>query len=341
MLSNIPQKSSAYNDCSSQWSLSDQIHESASAKIHRLELENQKLSTSLESLRKDNESMNALLKTEGETQARRMSEVERENQRLAIKIVKLTDNSASESQKVIELEEDKIRLVKDADDLRNVVETVRENSQRQINELERENSSLTQMISTLRERNQKSEDAKLKELEKENEKYSEMVRDWRNQASALEGENRGLNRQVVALQEAIDKYGEIEKENARLGRQAIELNREIATLRLNGERLNNIEKENADLQFDNQKLRKDLANAETAAAQNAATEEALVSLKAENQRLTRHLESTKEKSEKMLGEMEGRKDEVERENAALKRQMEADRRKEVRATEAETKIGQL
>ena len=46
------------------------------------------------------------------------------------------------------------------------METVRENSQRQIDELEKENSSLTQMISTLRERNEKSEDAKLKELEK-------------------------------------------------------------------------------------------------------------------------------------------------------------------------------
>ena len=92
--------------------------------------------------------------------------MERENQRLASKISKLTDNSASESQKVMDLEDVNSRLEKDSLDLRNVVETVRENSQRQIDELEKENSSLTQMISTLRERNEKSEDAKLKELEK-------------------------------------------------------------------------------------------------------------------------------------------------------------------------------
>lgn len=92
--------------------------------------------------------------------------MERENQRLANKIVKLTDTSASESQKLMELEDVNVRLEKESNDLRNVVETVRENSQRQIDELERENSSLTQMISTLRERNEKSEDAKLKELEK-------------------------------------------------------------------------------------------------------------------------------------------------------------------------------
>ena len=41
----------------------------------------------------------------------------------------------------------------------------------------------------------------------------------------------------------------------------------------------------------------------------------------------------------MLGEMENRKEEIERENGALKRQMEADRRKDERATEAENKIG--
>ena len=45
--------------------------------------------------------------------------------------------------------------------------------------------------------------------------------------------------------------------------------------------------------------------------------------------------------EKALGEMENRKDEIEKENAALKKQMEADRRKEERAVEAEAKIGQL
>ena len=59
-----------------------------------------------------------------------------------------------------------------------------------------------------------------------------MVRDWRNKASSLDGENRGLNRQVSALQEAVDKYGEIEKENVKLGRKIVELNREIATLSL-------------------------------------------------------------------------------------------------------------
>ena len=59
-----------------------------------------------------------------------------------------------------------------------------------------------------------------------------MVRDWRNKASSLEGESRGLNRQVSALQEAVDKYGEIEKENVQFGRKIIELNREIATLSL-------------------------------------------------------------------------------------------------------------
>lgn len=59
-----------------------------------------------------------------------------------------------------------------------------------------------------------------------------MVRDWRNKASSLEGDNRALNRQISALQETVDKYGEIEKENVTLGRKIVELNREIATLNL-------------------------------------------------------------------------------------------------------------
>ena len=41
-------------------------------------------------------------------------QVERENQRLANKIVKLTDNSASESQKLMDLEDVNSRLEKDS-----------------------------------------------------------------------------------------------------------------------------------------------------------------------------------------------------------------------------------
>lgn len=89
---------------------------------------------------------------------------------------KLQESVSKETQEQLELEQASQQLSRDKEQLHEMLATVRESSERQIRELEQENEQLTKQVNSLRERNEKTHDLKLKDTEKENKRLHETVK---------------------------------------------------------------------------------------------------------------------------------------------------------------------
>ncbi|XP_066279311.1 girdin-like isoform X19 [Branchiostoma lanceolatum] len=174
---------------SSEWSykgyypLAAECNESATSRALRLEKENKRLAQEMEELR---EQMH-----HSDSSSTRMSELEKENQRLSEKLKRLQDSATKETQSLLDLEQFSDDLIKDKAQLEQTLETIKENSERQIKELERENEQLQQTINTLRQRTQELVNEKLhnQQLTNELEKL------------AAELDKIGLNKEKLLQQE--------------------------------------------------------------------------------------------------------------------------------------------
>ncbi|XP_078674207.1 uncharacterized protein LOC144912604 isoform X27 [Branchiostoma floridae x Branchiostoma belcheri] len=174
---------------SSGWSykgyypLAAECNESATSRALRLEKENKRLVQEMEELK---EQMH-----HSDSSNTRMTELEKENQRLSEKLKRLQDSATKETQSLLDLEQFSDDLIKDKAQLEQTLETVKENSERQIKELERENEQLQQTINTLRQRTQELVNEKLhnQQLTNELEKL------------AAELDKIGLNKEKLLQQE--------------------------------------------------------------------------------------------------------------------------------------------
>ncbi|CAH1264321.1 CCDC88A [Branchiostoma lanceolatum] len=168
---------------SGYYPLAAECNESATSRALRLEKENKRLVQEMEELR---EQMH-----HSDSSSTRMSELEKENQRLSEKLKRLQDSATKETQSLLDLEQFSDDLIKDKAQLEQTLETIKENSERQIKELERENEQLQQTINTLRQRTQELVNEKLhnQQLTNELEKL------------AAELDKIGLNKEKLLQQE--------------------------------------------------------------------------------------------------------------------------------------------
>lgn len=93
--------------------------------------------------------------------------------------------------------------------LKNTMDTVKESSERQVQELERENGQLADTIAALRQRNEENRDQRVKEVERENERMADTVREAQQQLSQRDYEYRSLEKAHARLQEQVERVEEV------------------------------------------------------------------------------------------------------------------------------------
>ncbi|XP_078674183.1 girdin-like isoform X5 [Branchiostoma floridae x Branchiostoma belcheri] len=303
---------------SSGWSykgyypLAAECNESATSRALRLEKENKRLVQEMEELK---EQMH-----HSDSSNTRMTELEKENQRLSEKLKRLQDSATKETQSLLDLEQFSDDLIKDKAQLEQTLETVKENSERQIKELERENEQLQQTINTLRQRTQISLDARVKDIEKENKTLHESLREKTSTLSQVELEKKQLSRQFERIRENAERAEELERENTKVGREKEHLQRTIETLKISCENFDQLEKEHHAMEKEHRKLKKEVDGLKTKAEKFDESEKANIQLNAEKQRLQRTIENLKGTGSK-VSEIEEEKEELEKENNQLKKML--------------------
>ncbi|XP_019643876.1 PREDICTED: girdin-like isoform X12 [Branchiostoma belcheri] len=303
---------------SSGWSykgyypLAAECNESATSRALRLEKENKRLVQEMEELK---EQMH-----HSDSSNTRMTELEKENQRLSEKLKRLQDSATKETQSLLDLEQFSDDLIKDKAQLEQTLETVKENSERQIKELERENEQLQQTINTLRQRTQISLDARVKDIEKENKTLHESLREKTSTLSQVELEKKQLSRQFERIRENAERAEELERENTKVGREKEHLQRTIETLKISCENFDQLEKEHHAMEKEHRKLKKEVDGLKTKAEKFDESEKANIQLNAEKQRLQRTIENLKGTGSK-VSEIEEEKEELEKENHQLKKML--------------------
>ncbi|CAH1264323.1 CCDC88A [Branchiostoma lanceolatum] len=303
---------------SSEWSykgyypLAAECNESATSRALRLEKENKRLVQEMEELR---EQMH-----HSDSSSTRMSELEKENQRLSEKLKRLQDSATKETQSLLDLEQFSDDLIKDKAQLEQTLETIKENSERQIKELERENEQLQQTINTLRQRTQISLDARVKDIEKENKTLHESLRETTSKLSQVELEKKQLSRQFERIRDNAERAEEMERENTKVGREKEHLQRTIETLKISCENFDQLEKEHNSMEKEHRKLKKEIDSLKSKAEKFDESEKVNIQLNAEKQRLQRIIENLKGTGSK-VSEIEEEKEELEKENHQLKKML--------------------
>ncbi|XP_078593719.1 girdin-like isoform X23 [Branchiostoma floridae x Branchiostoma japonicum] len=308
----------AKSKSSSGWSykgyypLAAECNESATSRALRLEKENKRLVQEMEELR---EQMH-----HSDSSNTRMTELEKENQRLSEKLKRLQDSATKETQSLLDLEQFSDDLIKDKAQLEQTLETIKENSERQIQELERENEQLQQTINTLRQRTQISLDARVKDIEKENKTLHDSLRETTSKLSQVELEKKQLSRQFERIRDNAERAEEMERENVKVGREKEHLQRTIETLKISCENFDQLEKEHNAMEKEHRKLKKEVDSLKSKAEKFDESEKVNIQLNAEKQRLQRTIENLKGTGSK-VSEIEEEKEELEKENHQLKKML--------------------
>ncbi|KAK9412198.1 girdin [Crotalus adamanteus] len=171
-ISEVPQKS-----------LGHEVNELTSSRLLKLEMENQTLLKTVEELQ------NAMGSVEGNNS--KLMKMEKENQRLNKKLEGLRNEFTEEKQSHQSSQNLCKDLMKEKAQLEKTIETLRENSERQIKILEQEIEHLNQTITSLRQRSQISAEARVKDIEKENKILHESIKETSSKLK-VEKENKEL-----------------------------------------------------------------------------------------------------------------------------------------------------
>ncbi|GAB1601376.1 girdin-like isoform X3 [Argonauta hians] len=305
-------------------SLSDQLNETSNAKVLRLELENQLLQQKIEELRD-----NSLLESSALS-----LEQEKENKRLSKKVESLQGEMKSQSERCIELEQKTKEFTDEKEKLLLMIETVKENAERQLNEVRREKEHLSETISSLRERNEKSNDSRVKELEKENKNLHDKVSETAAKISKLDFEYQQLQRSNDKMKANCERLNELEHSNTSLERINSDLKDALSTLKLTCDKYETTEEDNSRLELENKKLNKTIESLQVSLSKQEMLIEEHISLTLENQKLQKTLESLKGATDKVL-ELDNEKDELNREIQQLKKIIESQRIERVKYEQME------
>ncbi|KAG8512364.1 Girdin, partial [Galemys pyrenaicus] len=296
-----------------QKSLGHEVNELTSSRLLKLEMENQSLAKTVEELR------NTVDSTEGNTS--KILKIEKENQRLNKKVEILENEVIQEKQSLQNCQNLSKDLMKEKAQLEKTIETLRENSERQIKMLEQENEHLNQTVSSLRQRSQISAEARVKDIEKENKILHESIKETSNKLSKIEFEKRQIRKELEHYKEKGERTEELENELHHLEKENELLQKKITNLKITCEKTDALEQENSELERENRKLKKTLDSFKNLTFQLESLEKENSQLDEENLELRRNVESLKCASMKMA-QLQLENKELESEKEQLKKGLE-------------------
>ncbi|XP_034857421.1 girdin isoform X2 [Mirounga leonina] len=296
-----------------QKSLGHEVNELTSSRLLKLEMENQSLTKTVEELRSSMDS------AEGNTS--KILKIEKENQRLSKKVEILENEIIQEKQSLQNCQNLSKDLMKEKAQLEKTIETLRENSERQIKILEQENEHLNQTVSSLRQRSQISAEARVKDIEKENKILHESIKETSSKLSKIEFEKRQIRKELEHYKEKGERAEELENELHHLEKENELLQKKITNLKITCEKIEALEQENSELERENRKLKKTLDSFKNLTFQLESLEKENSQLDEENLELRRNVESLKCASMKMA-QLQLENKELESEKEQLKKGLE-------------------
>nr|XP_055026624.1 girdin isoform X2 [Misgurnus anguillicaudatus] len=287
-----------------QKSLGHEVNELASSQLLKLEKENQMLLKTVEEMKASSENDKLL-------------RLEKDNQTLTQKLEQLTaDIECLRSAETLSAD-----LLKEKAQLEKTLETLQENSERQVKGLEQENERLNQTITSLRQRSQVSAEARVKDIEKENRVLHESIKETSSTLNKIEFERKQLRKDLEHYKEKGERAEELEMEVHRLEREKESLQKRLATLTITCEKVEVLEKENAELEAESRKLKKTADALRNVSFQLEVLEKENTQLDEENLGLRRMAESLRTTGAKAAQlELENR--ELENERTQLRKSLE-------------------
>ncbi|XP_072525881.1 girdin-like isoform X2 [Salminus brasiliensis] len=292
-----------------QKSLGHEVNELTSSRLLKLEMENQALLKTVEELKSCGEASTRLVKAE------------KENQRLCQKLEQLESEVRGDRDSLRSAETLSSDLMKEKAQLQKTLETLRENSERQVKGLEQENEHLNQTVASLRQRSQVSAEARVKDVEKENRVLHDSIKETSSKLNKLEFERKQLRKDLEYYKEKGEKSEELEMEVHRLERENEGLQKRVASLSITCDKVEALEKENTELDSESRRLKKKIDGLRNTALQLEALEKENAQLDEENLELRRTAESLRSTGAKAAQlELENR--ELESEKSQLQRSLE-------------------
>ncbi|XP_077469270.1 girdin isoform X1 [Stigmatopora argus] len=292
-------------------SLGEEVNELTSSRLLKLEKDNQTLLKTVEELRGG-----AGLDSEA-----KLGKVTQENQRLNQRLGHLESELATERESLRSAESLSTDLMKEKALLETTLETLRENSERQLKGLEQENKHLSQTVSSLRQRSQVGAEARVKDVEKENRILHESICETTSKLNKMEFERKQLRKELEAVKEKGERAEELEILVQKLERDNESLQKKVATLGITCEKVSALEKENTDLEAESRRLKKKLDALKNMAFQLEALEKENSQLEQENLEARRSAESFRSAGAKAM-QLEAENRELESERSQLKRSLE-------------------
>ncbi|KAM9366059.1 girdin isoform 2-T2 [Pholidichthys leucotaenia] len=299
-LSEVPQKS-----------LGEEVNELTSSRLLKLEKDNQALLKTVEELSGT---------TSQETKAK-LTKANQENHKLSQKLEKLESELTSDRESLRSAESLSTDLMKEKALLEKTLETLRENSERQLKGLEQENKHLSQTVSSLRQRCQVGAEARVKDVEKENRVLHESICETTAKLNKMEFERKQLRKELELMKEKGERAEELEIQLQKLERENESLQKKVASLGITCEKVSSLEKENVDLEAEGRRLKKKLEALKNMAFQLEALEKDNSQLEQENLQLRRSTESLRSAGAK-AAQLEAENRELESEKSQLKRNLE-------------------
>uniref|UniRef100_A0A673Z8A3 Coiled-coil domain containing 88A n=2 Tax=Salmo trutta TaxID=8032 RepID=A0A673Z8A3_SALTR len=294
-----------------QKSLGHEVNELTSSRLLKLEKENQTLLKTVEELRG----------SASKHVPARLLKADKENQRLTQRVRALESELNTERESLHSAESLGTDLMKEKALLEKTLETLRENSERQVKGLEQENEHLTNTVSSLRQRSQVGPEARVKDVEKENRVLHESIRETSSKLNKLEFERKQLRKDLAVYKEKGERAEELEVEAQRLERENEALQKRVASLGITCDKVASLEKENAELEAEGRRLKKNVEGLRSTSFQLEALEKENAQLDEENLKLRRAAEALRSAGNKAAQlELENR--ELESERSQLKRSLE-------------------
>ncbi|XP_053568166.1 girdin [Bombina bombina] len=296
-----------------QKSLGHEVSELTSSKLLKLEMENQTLLSTIEELK------TTMGSAQGTTT--KVLKMEKENQRLSKKLEKIEAELNHERQSIQSSQHLSNDLMKEKAQLEKTLETLHENSERQIKGLEQENEHLNQTIASLRQRSQIGAEARVKDIEKENKILHETIKETSSKLNKLEFEKKQIRKELEHFKEKGERAEELENELHRMEKENELLQKKITSLNIICEKTDSLEQENAGLEVENRKLKKTLDSLKNLKYQVESLEKENSQLEEENLALRRTVESLKSANIKMA-QLELENKELENEKEQLRKSMD-------------------